>query len=627
MLNQSYSHVFVTNTPKLLASGTTVDLKTGQIGIFDGNTYQAVTAPTYAKNKALILAQGRPNQPWLALMAGIASDSYKTKLIKGKRITEFTGKKPSRGHQEAITVGFDGSDITKTLTGISGNVETFYLKLTGLPVSKLYSTQGIIRQYKIDAGCAVGCEDGECDAVPAEKLADLLVEKINSDAKINMFVKASKLVYYPTATPSVTKVSYKRFQVTIPDDGSVAAETAVGVQYPGVVSVKRVSRDGIYSTYELVNIGSAANPTAVSIVPSPVIPQCTTCPSGFSLTQSGFATLITRQDAGANVSSTVLSDYSALKVYKIGSNFGEGKYIVVKATAITAPVSNDVIISTDQLVSACVATGSTTYAWAQVGLLYKYAKKQRLTLADDCQSNRLVELQNAFPNSSVTLVSGTPAGACQHTYEATVYSNLVSEDCSVAQATFTYNESFDGVYWEDLAVDNTVADAVAGVKIEGIFQEFLPNEVLSDYYAVEYDGVHIQGSFYNPDYNASPCQDVWPVTKISNFTYPHGDGYMVRKDEIRSLSYTLQEIPRDWGVRHAEGYHLNTDLTKYYDEYTLAFEFDYFTLGWSQKYTDTYRIKVYVPEGTGKEFETAINNYIASANIDIDPVVLYSDVS
>ncbi len=44
--------------------------------------------------------------------------------------------------------------------------------------------------------------------------------------------------------------------------------------------------------------------------------------------------------------------------------------------------------------------------------------------------------------------------------------------------------------------------------------------------------------------------------------------------------------------------------------------------GWAQRYTDAYSLFVYFPEGQGKAFEAAINNYIASAAIDIDPVIL-----
>lgn len=622
MLNQSYSQVFVLNTPKLLAQGTTVDLRVGQVGIFDANTYEATTAPTYAKNKGLIIAQGRPNQPHLALMSGISSESYKTKLIKGKKITSFSGKKASRGKQEVIAVGFDGADVTKTLSVTNqGDVITFYLKLTGLPVSKLYSTQGIIRQYKIDLTCPKGCEDGNCDPISAEKIAELLVNLVNADEKIKMFVKASKLVNYPTTSPSPVTVEFDEYNVTLFDAGTAADETFVGAQYPGV-SVKRVSRDGNLSTYKLTQLGSLSAPSAVSNAGLTIVPECTTCPTGYTLNNTGYAHLITRQDSGANVSSTITTDYTATSVTKISGEFGQGNYLVIKGTKITAGVSNDVVKFLSKLKSACTITTPTTTAWTAGDTVHKFAKTQKITLTDDCGATRLTELQNAFPDMGVTLVTGTPTDSCTHIYNGTIYSEIVPVGCSVELAVFKVQNSFNGIKWEDISVDNTIADAIAGVRIEGIFQEKLPNDVIYDYYPVEYDGVHIQGSFYNPDYNASPCEDYWPVTKIQNFEYPHGDGYMVKKAEISSLSYTLQERSLDPAVRDAEGYHTNADVTKYYDEYTIGFEFDYNTLGWSQKYSDNYRLTFYVPEGTGKELENAINSYLTSANISIDPVVL-----
>jgi hypothetical protein len=37
----SYRYAWVASTPELPSTGTTVDLGVGQIGVFDGKTYQA----------------------------------------------------------------------------------------------------------------------------------------------------------------------------------------------------------------------------------------------------------------------------------------------------------------------------------------------------------------------------------------------------------------------------------------------------------------------------------------------------------------------------------------------------------------------------------------------------------
>src|SRR5688572_7540243 len=96
MLNQSFRQVFVTNNPVLLASGTTVDLAVGQVGIFDGKSYAATTAPTYATNKAISLWYGMPDVPTF-LMAGIPQTNQASKLIKGKLLKKIRRKSAHRG--------------------------------------------------------------------------------------------------------------------------------------------------------------------------------------------------------------------------------------------------------------------------------------------------------------------------------------------------------------------------------------------------------------------------------------------------------------------------------------------------------------------------------------------------
>jgi diphthamide synthase subunit DPH2 len=52
----SYRYVFAASTPTIPVSGTTVDLGIGEIGVFDGKTFQATSGVT-AKS-ILIVTQG-----------------------------------------------------------------------------------------------------------------------------------------------------------------------------------------------------------------------------------------------------------------------------------------------------------------------------------------------------------------------------------------------------------------------------------------------------------------------------------------------------------------------------------------------------------------------------------------
>lgn len=793
-LNQSFEQTFVVSTPVLLAQGTTVDLAVGQLGIFDAETYAATVNPTYAKNKALIFAQGRPDLSPLGefLLTGFDSASDKSKLIKGKRITAWTGKKASRGKNEIITIGYDGADITKNLGGIDGYQKHLYIKLTGQPITKLYSDQGIIRQYILDESC-FDCGDA---AIDPSKRADEIVSKINSDKYINKYVRASKLLYEPIPSTPVT-VAYTQYTVTVTDDGTTGSISSVQAQYPQA-GVKLIARTGNVSTYEIVQLASATAPTAVSITSPIYVPDCPTCPAGYTLVveqklfsveraivpttdlttptarQTYADTIKTTYNVGTTVSSVtvtnggttlyttaptvgfsggggtgaaataVLATSGGIKSVTVtaGSGYTNGTYPLVftggggsgaagtltvtggafasttitsvgsgytslptvtapaatggtggaltavrgfqvasitvtnagtgytsaptvtltggggaGATAsalVTGPVVNtatfisadngtakvllfvsetsgdvvaklaDTVVKLDVAGAVCTPPTGTTATWVNTSTLLAYQKPLKITVGDDCGTNVLAQIQAAYPTLAITQLGGTPEGNCTHVYQTNILSTPVAADCSLKEVKYVFPSTYKGVSWIDNSpVTTAQTGVVAGVKLESAFVDRITNECTYDYFPKEYDGVHLEASYYNPDYNSDPCDTTnWPITKIQSIAYPHGDGYMVRKQEDRQSSLLLRERSFSPAVREVEGYTYNSRLSKYYDEYTLTFDFDYQVLGWSNKYNDQYRLTIFVEEGQGKAIEAAVNSYIVSTNVGLDPVVL-----
>lgn len=652
MLNQSFKQVFVIDNPVLLAQGTTVDLGVGQLGIFDGNTYKATQSPTYAKNKALIFAQGRPDMSSQGLMAGMSNASHKTKLIRGKTIKNFRGFKAQRGKNEIATIGFDGLDVTKTLRANCNQEKVVYLKLTGEPMTKLFSDQGVTRQYHLTTPSCNGCtNDDPCAVVCAEPLADQLISKINSDPKINSYVRASKLVSCTPVRPPITgSVSYTRYQVNVVDNGDVQALGMVQDAYPQSIEqydgypgtgsftglgslysdrnitngVKRVARDGVVSVYELVQRTANTAPTAFSSSFNVVIDNCKTCPTGYTFVDNLQVYKVQRNDNNTDVSATIKTDYAATTVVKIGEDYGLGSYLVRRTTKITTnPVATDVVSFVSTSSTSCVLTTPQTYNWIFVGTLLSFPKKSTLTIQDSCNTDRLAEVQAAYPSLVVTL-SPLTSVSCIHRYETTIYSKPVDSTCGVESMVFINPDAFKGISW--VCEDTIVTDCqncVAGVKVEAVFVNRLSSECSYDTFTREYDGVHIELSEYNPNYNANPNKDTnWPVTYLQKIQYVQGDGHFVKKQEMLSLGYELEHRSQDVGVREAEGYTNFASLTKYYDEYTIEFDFGYKVGGWADTYVDSYHLTIYVPEGTGANVEQAINSYISSAQLDLPLVVL-----
>lgn len=621
MLNQSFRQVFVATTPVLLASGSTVDLAVGQVGIVDGNTYAPLSSPTYAINKAIQVWLGMPTMDF-PLMAGFRLTNQPSKLIKGKLLKKFRRKTAHRGQNQMVAIGFDGADTAKTLTAKCGEVRTVYVKLSGNPIDKLYNNSGFIRQYRLDTGCCDDCGGDSCENVSAEALADSLVLKINTDVKWNagggQLIRAKKVLSEVLDTSGT--ITYTEYTLTIADNGDDTSLTAVQVQYP--YTVTRTAREGIYSTYTLLVPSAGAAPGPFTNAGLFTILDCGSCPAGYTSFASGFLYLVVRNDAGtAGALTTLRTDYglaangeTSARVLRDNPN-SLSTYLIVSNSEGQAAVGSDSITFLGNVEGRCVLTTPSTFAWTAGITLYSFPKVYHITLADDpCGVSRLADVQAAYPDLVVTEEID---GDCVRQYEITIYSDPVDITCSVEDLVFPQLNSFEGVSWEPVAsTPSTVAQA--GVIIETAFVNRITGDCTFDYYPYEADTVHVQVSEYNADYNGNPCEDRWPVTELQGIKYPVGVGQYVRLQEQKSLSYFLKERSVDPAVREAEGYSFNTNPQLFYDEYTLEFDFKYKVLGWSQEYQDSYHLVVYFPEGQGTSFEQAILAYAASIGSDVD---------
>jgi hypothetical protein len=701
-----------------------VDLAVGQVGFFDGNTYTATTAPTYATNKAIYIGQGMPDVSHLPLMAGIPQTNQLSKLIKGKLLKKIRRKSASRGQNQVVAIGFDGIDTTKTLSARCGEVRTVYVKATGNPIDKLYSKHGFIRQYRIDTGCCDECGGDSCADVDPSALADILVEKINTDPKWNagggQLFRARKVLSSALDTTGTTV--YNIYNLVIADNGDEASLATVQVQYPGF-TVKRISRDGIISTYELI---ATSLPAAFTNAGLFTIANCETCPTGYTLNANQYIYLVRKMDAGdAAALATVTSQYGIVSpetIARIAYTFGQSTYIIRTSAAVSpTAAANEVqsviatgatagnftltfdgettaniaynanaaavqsalealsninpgdvtvaggalpgtavtitfggqyantnvpqmtadssgltggtaVVSTttagaasagtyqllaDNQTSTCVLTTPTTTAWSDVGDLYAFPKEYTITLQDNvCGESRLTELQAYYPDLTIVQEADGPVD-CIHQYSTTILSEPTSIDCAVDQLVFPPIPAFGNAQWKEVATTPS-GTVQAGVLIETAFVNRITGDCTYEYFPYEADTIHIEVSEYNADYNASPCENRWPVSEIQSVKYPQGVGARVRDEEKKSLSYFLQERSMDPAVREAEGYVLQTNPQAYYDEFTIEYDFKYKVGGWSETYTDSYHQVIYVPEGSGTQLQQALITYAESVGNDVE---------
>lgn len=565
MLNQSFRQVFVSNIPALLPQGKTVEnLAVGQIGILNGASYVATETPTYGTDKAIRVVWGTPDLP-PAFFFGFNNQNEYSKLIKGKLVRNFRGKKASRGQHQIVTIGFSG-DVSDndTLFAKQGEHREIFLNLTGDAIDREFSTQGLQRRYYFkEEFSADDCAD-TCVPVDCRKISEYFVKQINADPNVNRYVKASVVTSCDPAVAAGPSITVYKYKLTLADNKDAASLGLVQAQYPDF-KVKRIGEDGAASVYEAVR-NTNALPAAYSNAGNTVITNCDVCPPGY--------TKVAGVDGGRDI---------------------------------------------------CELTTPTTTAWQANGTAKRFAKAYRLTLADDiCGNDRLTDVQAAYPDAVVTLVDA--AGDCVHTYETTVYSQPVQDGCSIDLLQYIAPEKFEGSLWIEVPAaplaDGTVCKC--GIRLEVAVVHRTTNDATFQYFPYDASAVFLEvAAGANADYNSTvPLENEWVVKQIQGVKFPQGDGGYIQALEKDSLAYNLRFRADNPVLREIEGYEFQAKNGIFYDEYVLEFDFSYMVGGWSQKYTDSYSLFVYFPEGQGKEFEAAINSYIQSANIDIDPVIL-----
>lgn len=623
MLHQSFRQVFVSNIPVLLPEGQTVEnIAVGQVAIVDGKTYKSTTTPTYGKNPAIQLVWGMPDLPQ-NILGGPNQNEY-SKLIKGKLIRNFRGKRAARGQNQIVTVGFSGDvSDTDTLFAKPGHLYELFLNVTGETITKEYSNQGIQRRYYYRKDIIDDCVDTCVDVDPRE-VANFLAKQINSDKTINRYVKVSVVEDCTPDLPAQTTRTVYKFRLITADNKDNTSLGLVQAQYPGL-GVKRVGEDGLNSVYEITRTANTL-PAAFSNAGTLIIPDCDTCPAGYTLINTGFAYKVTRQDAGNPAAQTAIATEFGIdnteRIARTSYEYGQSVYTVVSDTALADAAGLE---SLGEVRQSCILTTPATIAWVADGTLIEIAKTYRLTLADDiCGNDRLADVQAAYPDNVVTLVDA--AGDCVHSYDIVTYSQPLEVGCGIDVAQFQKPRGFEGAEWRELPEEGTPDGTVCktGLRFEVGVVHPTTNEITFDSFPYDASAVFLEVSSGNQDYSDSavPLENLWAVKYIQAVKFPQGAGAYIQKLEQDSLAYALKFRSQDAYIRQLEAFEFQAKQGLFYDEYVLEFDFSYMVGGWSQRYTDSYSLFVYFPEGQGKAFETAINSYLASSNINIDPVIL-----
>lgn len=618
-LYQSFQQVFVTNAPALLPEGQTVDaLAVGQVGFLDAKTYRAVTAPTYGKNKAIVGVWGTPDVD-LGDFGSAPNENEYTKIIKGKLIKRFRAKSAQRPQTPLYTLGWSGDVAdTNTLTFKVGESANLFIQLTGTVVTRLQDKTGVSRQFKTIPDCVDDCTD-TCGLVnPVQPTLDL-VRQINSDKFLKQYIRAKALISGLDA-PTVTNCY--RFILSVCDTGDAAALGAVQSQYPDD-KVTFLSRSGAISTYVVIKDANVAPADFTSTVS--FVPDCPECPDGSTLvpearvyqvrTASSVLVAAVQGAFTGDTSVTLLNSDPQFKTWLVTFPTTTADS-AVQAEATTAGYVAQFIGIQNNI---CVGDTPVEVAWVADGTLDKQSRTFRISLADSvCGTTRLADLQAAYPDLTITLVDA--GGTCVHTFETTVEGPCYEPDCGVEDVQVKAPDPFEGALWSEVpAVIDPEGTYKTGILFETSFFHKATSDCSFDAFPYENDVVYIQASKYDPDFNSATCVDEWVFKQIRGVKFPQGHGDYVRRMEQKSKMYDHRYRSTNSVVREQEGYSLQANPAKYYDEYVLEFDTKWKSAGgWSEDYTQSFSLHIFVPEGTGQPIENALNSYITSAGIEED---------
>lgn len=614
-------------------SKTTADLVPLQLGIFNSKNYKALSSAT-ANAKAvpeIIVAMGSPNAEKISWTN--AAMSFKSVPIQASKLIAWRKSSPKKPAQHKVVIGWDGTTDCKTIDAECDKTYTLHLQLEGSPTTRFFGAKPLTETFVYHTPCCTDCVSG-CTA-DVEAMVDEYINQINVHPRISPFVKAEKLVTY-SAAPTTETVAYESYTLTIADEGLVQGLAKIQATYPNAV-VTRSKREGIYSTYTLVQIASEGAPSAYSNEANVVISNCTDCPSGYTLVGKKYKYKVQKQDAGTSANlTTIASGYSDSGAYRLSYVNGESTYVVHNTTGTTpsAVVAGDIVTYIGFDAAHCTLTSATTTAWEASDAYYKEVRELCLVLGDEaCDdvsgTSQLAAIVDFYSGNEYVVadsIAQADNGTCANTYTLKqVSENLLKEsECSTGIATFKALDAYKGKTWEvccDAESTKGTVDKI-GIVLTGAYIDTQFGKCSFKYDDfVELDMVRIivrQGDYVELE---DKCATRWAVTELQKPVYPTGVGTNVLKEYIAIQQTKGQRWSDDPRWREIYGY--NYDFIKndkFYKHYYLEFEaLDKFNTSTGFGGNDFKQTIVFAfEEDTDTSaFETLIESWINSARPDL----------
>lgn len=629
----SHRKVFIGAGP-IRTSGHTSDLKAGELALADGESFSLLpVGTTYSAHPVVRLVQGSYRQvDVLALGHGGGKESIKSRPIDGHYISDWRVAFPKRARNHVIAIGFanDGDD-TKTMAVEKDKVYKLRVTVKGSPVSR-FINHDLYNDFIVKTSCLGKCEDPCTTTDDAKAVAESFAKQINEHPFISPFVKAEAVFECdPALTANPSNVDFVLYTLEVCDTGDSSALAEVQRQYP-TRNVTRTDRRGSTSVYEICIPDADPTPADFTYANSRVIPNCATCPSGYTLHATLYKVEVKRADVGSGGNlTTVISNYSASQGERLSYEFGTSTYVLYFTTStVPAAVGTDVVVGgVGHVESVCTLNVATTVDWIEGDARYKTTRTLHVSIGKTCGgSNRLSEL-TAFYANDASIVANSLAvrasGDCADVYEVEQYNKeCLLDPCSGQDIpSFDALQSFEGFVWvEDEAALPEDTTCLAGVRLSSAYVETKFGNCSwdpYDHYELEIPKIDVS----QIDESGDPCETVWPVTELQTPQFASGTGEMVKRELITFMASRQDYFFCPEGSRMNETQDVNSwlsviDRSKFYKVYYLVHNVPYKNNHTNLFDNEQYELMIAFPEEVDTtNFEKLINSYVTSVGVQL----------
>jgi len=430
-------HLGVSPFGTVFNNGYSLDLGLDQTGVFS----KSARKTTNKGLKALANFSGIDKMDEkLAVLFGTKSDTGRMGSDKNSRTLDFSLsdiKKVGIAHPKQTEqkfdywrVGWDGVNANTTFKFNKGQTLEFQMTIGGQPISFFnsgcdYTVKVSVNVPNIDTFDICSELGDVCDPVDCREHTLRLVKDLNEywlpgGQKLSDYFDIYPIFSAPAS--NATPVAYTQWTLDYCGFGGLNELSAVSAQYPGA----KVERDTMTDKFVMI-LPDGETPDPFVQTRASILKGCEDCPAGYEEIEEGVVYAVAMEDDGVTQAAKVqaLPGAVANSAVKTGQDFGVGHYVVVLDNELTeteeatfvAANPTSVIKFVGTKAAFCADDTTTTTAWVEGGTFNASQVKYRILVPNDCNGSRLTDIQDAYPDLTITQVQNVN---CVSVFETTV---------------------------------------------------------------------------------------------------------------------------------------------------------------------------------------------------------------